>query len=144
MGLGSLKPWKGILLSYGQPDLTADARRPHQTVGADLCFLLLLCLLLSYSLLLFACILHHGELLQRLKPVENCFWCVSSSAGVDTEAGLAEAVGGCGVRQQDGRRERKAGLWASDELCYIKILYSERCDMVVGAGAGGCGDKDHH
>lgn len=83
MGLGSVKPWKGILLSYGQPDLTADARKPHHTVGADLCFLLLLCLLLSYSLQLFVCILHRGELLRRLKPVENRFWYVSS-AGVDT------------------------------------------------------------
>lgn len=53
-------------------------------------------------------------------------------------------VGARGVRQQDGRRGRKAGLWASDELCYVVILYRERCDMVVGAGAGGCGDTDRH
>lgn len=97
-----------MLLLYGQPDLTADARRPHQTAGTDLHFLLLFCLPLSYSLQPFTCILHRGELLQRLKPVENWFWYVSSSAGVDTLGGLAEAVGACGVGQPDGRKGRES------------------------------------
>lgn len=33
VGPGILKHFERTLLKYGQPDVTADGRRPHKTVG---------------------------------------------------------------------------------------------------------------